>query len=119
MALGKKLENSATTAKTLDYHLLFNHYKRQSIYRKKSFALDLKEFSAMAASPCFYCGGLPQTIFVGKIIHNGIDRLDNTVGYTVENCVPACKHCNRAKGTLSLSEFKDWIDRVVKASGHS
>jgi 5-methylcytosine-specific restriction endonuclease McrA len=27
----------------------------------------------------------------------GIDRVDNSIGYTPDNCVPCCTQCNRIK----------------------
>ena len=45
---------------------------------------------------------------------NGIDRIDSSKGYTVENSVPCCKYCNTAKNTMSVDEFLKWIGRVYK-----
>ena len=42
----------------------------------------------------------------------GMDRVDNTVGYSVSNVAPCCTHCNRAKLAMSRTEFFDWIKRV-------
>ncbi len=44
--------------------------------------------------------------------HNGVDRLDNAKGYTLENSVPCCKHCNIAKRSMTVDEFKQWISKV-------
>lgn len=38
-----------------------------------------------------------------------IYRIDSTKGYVLSNVRPCCKVCNRAKGTLSLKEFLNWI----------
>ena len=48
----------------------------------------------------------------GDYIYNGIDRLDNSVGYTKENCVPCYKMCNYAKNKFTMEEFLIWINRV-------
>ena len=48
-----------------------------------------------------------------EILYNGIDRLENTIGYEDSNCVPACKICNFAKRNLSQKQFYDWIKRLV------
>ena len=42
----------------------------------------------------------------------GIDRKDNTLGYTLENSVPCCPTCNFAKRGLSVIEFIEWARRV-------
>jgi hypothetical protein len=57
--------------------------------------------------PCSYCKSPIKTI--------GIDRIDNSQGYSIENCVPCCMVCNRAKGILSLEDFKNWILALFKA----
>ena len=48
---------------------------------------------------CFYCGGKPETIHkcnttsLNIFKYNGIDRLDNKIGYVKTNCVTYCKTC--------------------------
>ena len=44
--------------------------------------------------------------------HNGIDRVDSSKGYTIDNVVPCCSACNYAKHEMSVSEFKEYITRV-------
>lgn len=46
------------------------------------------------------------------ITDNGIDRVDNSKGYTSDNCVPCCWACNNAKKNNSSSEFLAWVDGV-------
>jgi hypothetical protein len=38
--------------------------------------------------------------------------VDNTKGYTKENCVPCCKICNRLKSDLTKEEFEEYQKRV-------
>jgi hypothetical protein len=45
--------------------------------------------------PCYYCGELSK----------GIDRLDSTKGYEVENCVSCCEQCNYMKLDYTQEEF--------------
>jgi len=40
-----------------------------------------------------------------RIIYNGIDRVDPKRGYTSDNVVPCCRHCNWVKGASTLDEF--------------
>ncbi len=44
--------------------------------------------------------------------YNGVDRIDNAIGYTKENCVPCCAICNNSKSTLSLKDWLEWIERI-------
>jgi len=57
--------------------------------------------------------GISETDY-SQFKYNGVDRVDNTVGYTLDNCVSCCKICNNSKATLTLDEWKDWIERVHK-----
>ena len=45
---------------------------------------------------------------------NGIDRVDSSKGYTLENSVPCCKYCNIAKHTMTSTEFYAWVRRVYE-----
>ena len=69
---------------------------------------------------CHYCGEPPtenlsdQTYTYGQGVfkRNGIDRKDNTLGYTVANTVPCCGVCNTAKMAVSEKDFYKWIYKV-------
>ena len=43
---------------------------------------------------------------------NGVDRIDNTVGYTVENCKACCKECNHMKNNFALDVLMGKIERI-------
>lgn len=86
-------------------------YKGSARHRKISWDLTDEEAKQLLLAKCFYCNTLPSRIYKrvlhsnGDAIVNGIDRLDNTIGYTTLNVVSCCKFCNIAKGTLSLERF--------------
>ena len=91
--------------------------------KRKGLAFELKaeDFKKLTSSPCHYCGSLPalksqQKQGFGAYIYNGIDRVDNAEGYTVENTVPCCRMCNVAKNTHSLQDFLAWIKNVYRKS---
>jgi hypothetical protein len=44
----------------------------------------------------------------------GIDRKDNTKGYVLENSLPCCYLCNRAKGDKPYEEFILWVVRLAQ-----
>jgi 5-methylcytosine-specific restriction endonuclease McrA len=85
--------------------------------REISSTLTFVQFSELILKPCHYCG-IPPSHFVTRHKHktavNGIDRVDNEKGYLLENCVPCCKTCNAAKGTLTADQFYDWIARLTQ-----
>lgn len=43
-----------------------------------------------------------------------IDRMDNTIGYVLDNVVSCCGACNRAKGARPYGEFVAWLDRIAR-----
>jgi hypothetical protein len=92
-------------------NLLFNNnYKSNAIRKGVAFELTLEEFIKITSSDCFYCGSKPSSIqrrqnHQGFYIYNGIDRVDNSIGYIKENVVPCCWECNSAKKTMSIEIF--------------
>jgi hypothetical protein len=96
---------------------VFATYTRRARNRGLRFRLTKKQFTKLALSDCFYCGAAPRvtaTSARSKVRQkvNGIDRLDSSKGYEVQNCVPCCSVCNRAKGTMTKEEFLKWIQSV-------
>ncbi len=111
------------------FNLLFRHYQDGSRYRKLCFELDKETFRKITSSNCYYCGIEPSQFAKvntkhystdgttwSRYIYNGVDRLNNDIGYTVENSVACCKNCNIAKRTLTVEEFLTWIRRVYTHS---
>jgi len=47
-------------------------------------------------------------------LFNGIDRVNNSAGYTNHNTVPCCKTCNLAKRDSTVEEFENWITQLIK-----
>jgi hypothetical protein len=98
-------------------------YKRNAKKRGYEFDLTDSQAKVLFESNCHYCGSLPSNAFdvstytLGQKTYryNGIDRRDNTHGYTVTNSVSCCSICNHAKHTLGEAEFKSWI---LKAANH-
>ena len=92
-------------------------YKKNAEKRGYTWELTEEQFAKITQKECHYCGAKPNNIFKqrkcnGDYIYNGLDRIDNTKNYTVENTVSCCKTCNHAKGILTLQEFKEWIKRI-------
>lgn len=48
-----------------------------------------------------------------EFVYNGIDRMDNSLGYISGNVVTCCQICNRAKGAMLLEDFMLWIKQLV------
>ncbi len=99
---------------------LFNTYKASAKERGYVFDLSFDEVKKLTSNNCFYCGQKPNmkrkphNTVNGEYIYNGIDRIDNVIGYEIENCVSCCTHCNYAKHTMTIKEFRKWMKQVYK-----
>lgn len=102
---------------------LYKDYKTGAKRRNLEFDLSFNKFLDIVSKPCTYCGQEPivhdselryMQKFAEKWEHNGIDRVDSSKGYTLDNCVPCCSKCNYAKHDLSFDDFKNWIKNVYK-----
>lgn len=102
-----------------DRNALLNSYRHNAVKRGLRFDLTVEEFATLTQGQCHYCGVSPQQGFDnprrnGVYVYNGIDRIDNVLDYTIENCVPCCGICNRAKSNLSIDEFEAWLERLLR-----
>jgi len=104
-------------------NLLFAGYRCRANKFSIPFILTKIEFRQITSNSCFYCGSNPKAIScssnmsnetrkLSSYTYNGIDRIDSTKGYEIDNCVACCKTCNYAKNTMSVDEFKNWVKRV-------
>lgn len=98
---------------------IYTRYKNQASERNLIFDTLFDDFVMLIENQCHYCGikdSNNQLNSTKKVNYtfNGVDRLDNTVGYTLKNCVTCCKNCNRAKMALSENEFIDLIKKIYK-----
>jgi len=102
-------------------HSVIKEYKLNAKNRNLDYNLTNEESIKLMEQNCHYSGHPPgnKQIYGNKkkyYLYNGIDRLDNTKGYYIENCVPCCKICNFAKRTLTKEEFLDWVKSVYEHS---
>ena len=101
------------------FNKLFTSYKRQATRRGFSFNLTKEQFKKLTKESCYYCGGEPSNIWSepgqlwGDYTYSGVDRLDSSQGYSVENCVSCCGVHNRMKLDMSPAEFINACLQVV------
>ena len=104
------------------FEALYYRYNKNASKLNRSFDLNKEEFKRLTQEKCHYCKVEPlQLMRGGKIssktnwgnyYYNGIDRIDNDIGYEVQNCVSCCLICNRAKNTMDYNEFLKYINRI-------
>ena len=106
------------------FNKVYSDYKIGAKKRSLNFDLTKEQFKEINSKNCHYCKIKPlqskttgngkcsdEAKDYGNYVYNGIGRKDNSLGYTVENSLPCCLICNRAKGNMSYQEFVDYIGR--------
>lgn len=96
---------------------VIDSYKRNAIKKNRDMLLSDDDFINLFNGLCYYCGEPPShTIikkgFYGSFTYNGIDRLDNSCGYTVDNCVSCCQICNQLKKVYNHDDFLCKIKKI-------
>jgi len=75
--------------------------KRGVMGRTKPWLMSYDEFLTFIGTPsCHYCGAhlsWPDS-YTPAFERSNLDRMDNELGYTKDNCVPCCLSCNITKG---------------------
>lgn len=69
--------------------------------------LTIEDVITYTLQPCTYCKDTEEAI--------GCDRVDNTLGHTLENCVAACTTCNTSRmNNFSFSEMLQIGETIKK-----
>lgn len=79
--------------------------------RNLPFELSIEEFDVITKMPCEYCGGYSDEL--NGVKFNGVDRIDSSQGYTVENSVPCCGMCNQMKMSYDLHDFLEHAKAIT------
>lgn len=97
------------------YRSVYVRYRQNASARKLDFNVDFDFAVNIMKSNCHYCGVEPSNLFwksYYNVSYNGIDRVDNTIGYEKDNLVSCCKMCNIAKNNNTEQEFLQWVKRL-------
>lgn len=106
-ALGKANAKAAGEAVT---HAKIISYKKSAAARNYTWGLTDEDTRYLFKQNCYYCGVKPRKIemhnYSTPAFLNGIDRVDNELGYNLANCVPCCKTCQFKKKecTIQIAE---------------
>lgn len=84
----------------------YNRYKQSAKQRDKEFDLSYEQFMEYWQKPCRYCGSPISTI--------GIDRIDNSKGYLIDNIDACCTKCNLMKHKTNEKDFIDQCLRITQ-----
>lgn len=86
-------------------------YTNRANVKNIEFSLTLEDFQTITNNNCFYCDEADSRGF------QGIDRIDQTIGYIHGNCVPCCKMCNYMKGSLHKTVFLNRMEHILTSQG--
>lgn len=92
---------------TLRYR--FKNAKFQARQRGISWTIPEKLYGELIVKPCEYCE-LPNNVEVSI----GLDRLDNSRGYTPKNVVSCCRECNLVRGDRFTPDEMRLIGAAVR-----
>ena len=98
------------------FNRVLDSYRSNARRKNLLFSLSVAMVKKLFGGVCFYCGDIPSRIqeTVGQhLVYNGIDRLDNSQGYTETNSVSCCTKCNYIKNKMSLPELLEWVRKVA------
>lgn len=115
--------------------------KNNASKRGYLFLITKDQHNTLVQMDCYYCGNKPVRFHplvrldgsLKKISYspsqahmntawtyvNTVDRKDNSQGYTVENCVAACKACNLMKNVFFETSFLHHIEKIYSFQKNS
>lgn len=82
----------------------YTMYKTTAKRRGLEFLITLEEFTSLISKNCTYCGSNDSV---------GVDRIDNQIGYLIENSTSCCTTCNMMKKALPLELFLEHCQKVT------
>jgi hypothetical protein len=86
-------------------YLIRYNAARRNIYFDDS---KMNDFENMVQLPCHYCGDDDRVC--------GLDRMNSSLGYTIENVVPCCMVCNLIKGKTMYDKFIENVECIIAAN---
>lgn len=87
---GEKMKGVKRVTHNTALHNLYVNYKGKAFRTNKEFELTVDEFEILTSSNCYYCGASPKNVYkhsLSNYVYNGVDRVDNTLGYIKSNVV--------------------------------
>lgn len=99
------------------FNNLYNSYIKCANERNLSFNILKDKFKELTQQNCFYCNCKPYKVYNrkhknGLYLYNGLDRVDNTKGYEIDNVVPCCSVCNVMKKAYTQEFFLNHVNKI-------
>lgn len=90
----------------------YNVYKKNAKKRNINFNLTKEEFYDITSKPCYYCNDYSNKD-INNVSYSGVDRIDSSKGYEIDNIVPCCDICNKMKLDYSKEFFINHINKIA------
>lgn len=109
--------------KEVSIRCLFSKYRNRAKKINAPFSITIDTFASLIFQKCYICGQSPRNklrqmsgkgVAYGVLIYNGVDRIDNSLGYIDGNVMPCCAKCNSMKSKMSHDDFKKHIKKIAK-----
>lgn len=117
-------KNKLLAGNTAVSNMIISSYKKSAERRSIDFELSTSEFISLTQGTCAYCGAPPSNLRRSRrkngketFTFNGVDRVNNSEGYSLSNCVACCKTCNRIKSNLSVNDMYLHIEAILMHCG--
>lgn len=107
------------------FNLVVSTYKQSANKRRLTWALTPEAARSLFLTNCYYCGVEPLQVkhslasrrgHTSPFYYNGIDRIDNRLGYVPGNVCACCSVCNGAKADMPSVDFTAWLARIHRFS---
>jgi hypothetical protein len=100
---GQFYPNSFSNHKATSY----NGYKSRANKKQIDFEINETEFHNIISNPCYLCGKKNS-----ETHSNGIDRIDNSIGYIISNLQTCCGECNYMKKDYNIDDFMNKLKMI-------
>jgi hypothetical protein len=115
------LEANSKSFGESSFNEVYSSYRGSAKKRGLEFNLTKEDVRILINNRCFYCGRESSNLQKsssnnGDYLYNGIDRVNNYLGYTLDNVVSCCYMCNWSKREKTKVEFLLWIKDVYEYS---
>ena len=84
----------------------YSKYFKRANNKNIEFNITEEQYNKLIILNCYICG---KSSDMSNI--NGIDRINNDIGYIKENVAPCCSECNYMKKNYTL---KDFFEKIIK-----
>ena len=85
---------------------------------KNGFYLTEQQFLDLIIKPCYYCSKKSSNVAFKRkksFKYNGLDRIDNSKGYQLDNVITSCKDCNfLRRNVYTVEETKVMVNALKR-----